>query len=322
MLGFSVTAFAGAYSVTVKIGEPVSDVSYSFYLVMQNDKLTDDFKDCAVNTKHVEKCDKGTALTLHGYAAAEKINAAFTGKSDEKGNVKASLPEGIYLVVPGSYDKDGKTYTAAPFIMKVQPLLSGNEIKVKYGQEISKTEIVLSKVWLGADESKWKENVTVDVFTDGALFKTVILSAENMWKQTVSEIPAMAEIAIYEHKIPGYFSVINLEGNTYTIVNTAYDKSNSEYTSQVSTTTTTTKPDITLTTNPVSSSTPNSTEGSTSVRVTSSAVVSEQSSTANNNGDKLPQTGLLWWPVSLLAAFGLMFIAGGICIRKKGGENL
>ena len=38
-----------------------------------------------------------------------------------------------------------------------------------------------------------------------------------------------------------------------------------------------------------------------------------------NTGSKLPQTGQLWWPVSILAAAGMVFILGGV-IRKKHAE--
>ena len=34
-------------------------------------------------------------------------------------------------------------------------------------------------------------------------------------------------------------------------------------------------------------------------------------------GTKLPQTGLLWWPVPVLAVAGLAFLALGAAFRKK-----
>ena len=37
----------------------------------------------------------------------------------------------------------------------------------------------------------------------------------------------------------------------------------------------------------------------------------------NNNGEKLPQTGQLWWPVCPLIAVGLLFIIFGIIYRRR-----
>ncbi len=37
----------------------------------------------------------------------------------------------------------------------------------------------------------------------------------------------------------------------------------------------------------------------------------------NNNGEKLPQTGQLWWPVCPLIAVGLLFIIFGVVCRRR-----
>ena len=37
--------------------------------------------------------------------------------------------------------------------------------------------------------------------------------------------------------------------------------------------------------------------------------------------DKLPQTGVLWWPVPVLAAVGLVFLIAGALSRKKNGHE-
>lgn len=37
----------------------------------------------------------------------------------------------------------------------------------------------------------------------------------------------------------------------------------------------------------------------------------------NNNGEKLPQTGQLWWPVCPLIAVGLLFIIFGVAYRRR-----
>ena len=36
---------------------------------------------------------------------------------------------------------------------------------------------------------------------------------------------------------------------------------------------------------------------------------------------KLPQTGMLWWPVPILAIFGIVLVVSGLIIRRKRGET-
>lgn len=38
-------------------------------------------------------------------------------------------------------------------------------------------------------------------------------------------------------------------------------------------------------------------------------------------GDKLPYTGMLWWPVPLLAGAGMLFVALGLILRRKGVQK-
>ena len=36
---------------------------------------------------------------------------------------------------------------------------------------------------------------------------------------------------------------------------------------------------------------------------------------------RLPQTGMLWWPVPLLACAGLLFVVMGYILRRRHGES-
>ena len=65
-------------------------------------------------------------------------------------------------------------------------------------------------------------------------------------------------------------------------------------------------PSITITITPPASTTP---------RITPKITTPP---TTPHYGDKLPQTGQLWWPIWLLAGVGILLITGGIVMKKRG----
>ncbi len=42
--------------------------------------------------------------------------------------------------------------------------------------------------------------------------------------------------------------------------------------------------------------------------------------TTVNTGDKLPQTGQLWWPIPILSIAGMVFLSTGLAMRSKDPE--
>ena len=58
------------------------------------------------------------------------------------------------------------------------------------------------------------------------------------------------------------------------------------------------------------------TEGITTVITNTPDVPEEPTEPTEPKEPELPQTGMLWWPVPLLAAFGLLLVAAGVILRR------
>jgi len=59
------------------------------------------------------------------------------------------------------------------------------------------------------------------------------------------------------------------------------------------------------------------------VKITAEEIITEEKTSEEfvefipASGEKLPQTGTLWWPVPILAVSGVVFILVGIIFRKR-----
>lgn len=247
--------------------------------------LTDDFADYPIRVDGLEKEGwNDLALTLKGYIQRDGITPVDSGKTDGDGAVSfptnntVDMKAGLYLVVGKVLYKDGYSYTCAPFMVCLPNMdLEANDWKYNVTvfpktvrdmafdspDSPTVTRKVL-KVWddNGNSDSRPPE-ITVQLFCDGVLFDTVILSRENNWRYTWSGLERGHDWSVTEEETEGYTVNVTQQGATFVVTN------------------------------------------------------SKSGSGSGNSDDKLPQTGVLWWPVILIGAGGVLFLCIGIISWRK-----
>lgn len=327
---------------TYKSGDTViPDASFSLYYVANISARGDafvpvgKFKNYPVSWSFTDNgMMSDTALTLAGYAALDGLLPAYTGVTDENGVVSfpgedRSMLPGLYLITGERVYSDEDVYDCIPSLVTL-PYYNANTgewiydlqvlPKVDHDQAHSDTDTVncsVLKIWAGDEKhpEARPKSIKVLLLRDGKLFDTKELSAENNWRYTWEKLSAKHYWVAVESENDAYNVLVSRNGDTFLIKNT-YVPPEEQTTVPDETTTspdepttgpgeTTTTPDET-TTGPDETTT--SPEGTTSP---------EEPTTKPIPDHELPNTGMLWWPVTVLAIAGLLlFIIGWAILRR------
>lgn len=264
----------------------VADVSSSRELT-----LSGAFADYPVNIKDLDASGwKAAADTLAVYVKADKIPADQTMKTDAAGKIDFGvLRTGMYLLVCKEITIVRDTFRAAPALICLPNLTEDDmwEYNVTVspkctvtttsnptpGGDDGSTHVTVVKVWNDEGASALRpEGIEVSLLRDGEIYRTVDLNALNYWRYTWSGLETGHTWTVLEPKVPDGYTV------TYT----------GEYTVRTITNSTTTP------TEPGGGDTPTIIE-----------------LTPENPPEILPKTGLLQWPIPILAIAGLLLFAFG-----------
>lgn len=286
--------------------------------------ITEDFREYAENIKITGKNDEAwrtLASTLEGYvqqaAYQGSLKPVDSGRTDAQGNLTfptssgSALKQGLYLVVGHYFVQGGYSYDPAPFMILLPDLdMEKNQwvydVSAKPKQE---SGIVISpptyiskkvlKVWNDSGKEALRPaEVTVHLLRDGKVYDTVKLSAANSWKWSWDHLSAGYSWNVVEEVSGDYKVEITQEGITFVVKNT-YDETNPD------------KPEIpVIPEDPDVPLGPGNPDGSVDVNEPDVPL-----------GPKLPQTGMLWWPVPALAALGLLLLGAGILYRRREEEE-
>lgn len=294
---------------------PVSGVPVSLYRVADVSAygeytLCGDFKDYPVRVSDLDS--EGwqiLAETLTGYVERDKVKPVDSGKTDTRGYLKfpsagKKMKAGLYLVIAQQYIDGKLVYTTEPFLVALpNPNATSNSwdydvtVSPKHtrgylngggsdgsGGNGTTVERKVLKRWRG-ETDKLPASVTVQLLKNGAVYETVTLNEKNNWRYTWSKLPKYdekgAEIVwrVTENKTTGYTTTSYTEGTTFVVTNTKSDDKT-----------------------PNAPTKPNGSGGS--------------GSSGGTSGGQLPNTGVLWWPVPVLAVVGIGAILFG-CLRGK-----
>lgn len=344
------TATADLTIILTPDGVAVPGADFKLYRIADISKsgnftLTPPFSNFPVVFKtHDADSLRKLALTLKGYVITQKIEPDYTGVTDSSGRAYFNdIPLGMYLVVGSSVTIGNTTYVPETFIITL-PAEAENgsweydvnvRTKTLVGMAGAMADLRVLKVWDDSGDSSARPNeITVELYLGNVLYDTVVLSKENNWHYTWSRLAGL-DWTVVEKEVPdGYKVSVERDGNSFVITNS---RENEETTKPDSTDPNYTNPDYSSPdytdpdyTNP-DLTTPDGTEnGSSHSSAATGAEGGDGAGSGNGSSGSgggggeasLPQTGMLWWPVPVLAFAGIaVFMLGWRINRRNEDES-
>ncbi|WP_026516360.1 Cna B-type domain-containing protein [Butyrivibrio sp. MC2021] len=248
---------------------------------------------------------------VKSYVKAKDIKPYKEGVSDKEGKTYyTDLELGIYLVISDNLIDDKYVYSFSDFVYPLPLLERDKETEIMtwtYNVEVSPKkereeriiddEFVVYKRWSDSGyENNRPTSITVKIYCDEKLYKSVTLSASNNWKYSWSYEPG------HDWKL-----VETSTGENYT-ASLSTSKKEKKYTFVF---TNTYNPPETPPGTPPDPETPPSTPDLPSVL----GAIRDLPEVLGAR--RLPQTGQLWWPLPILVLFGVFFIIKGIRKNAK-----
>lgn len=174
---------------------------------------------------------KTVATTLSGYMTKDKVEATAAAETDENGKAHfEGLEAGIYLVMGASHRQGNYRYTAEPFLIAL-PGLDHEANEWAYEVEVAVKnsrrtvyddfDITLIKQWANAEAFEGElPEIEVEIYQDGELYDTVVLSEENNWKVKVEDLSEKYDWEFVEVTEGGFTVAVEQTGSKIVFTNT------------------------------------------------------------------------------------------------------
>lgn len=245
------------------------------------------------------------AETLENYAVLDKIPVLAQGEIGKDGMLRFDdLNSGLYMVCGKNIQVGSTMYIPSAILVEIMKSEDGKNVDLEAYPKLS-TKVVsgesskyaVKKIWENDENTLEKRatSISVEIYGDEKLYETVTLDESNNWTYVwVAE--SDIDWRVKEVKVPENYTVVYRSNEKqFAIVNTYSDKT----------------PVQTIISTTITSN------GSTRPTVNNTNPANGYSN--NNTNTKLPQTGLLWWPVPVMACGGVIFITLGV--RLKSGNK-
>lgn len=291
---------------------------------------TEAFQDCSVDLSQLYVGETSTqADAFMGYVWLFDMPATATGTVGRKGSVTFShLTPGLYLVLAGQVQIEEHRYTALPLLISV-PMPNAQTGMWDYNVTISpkpgelpgdddttRISRKVLKVWEDdAAKTQRPQSVKVYLLRDGELYDVVELSADNNWRYRWDSLPSGHVWAVVERPVDGYSTSIEQKGITFVITNTLVSTVNPDPGTPPDPGA---DPSPGIDPEPSPGADPDPVPGTDPVPTPS--VQPTPTPSADPGVPTLPQTGLLWWPVPVLACAGLLLFTLG-WVRHRRDED-
>ena len=326
-------------------GNPVAGVSFEIYKVGQLNQagdavLTGKFAEYPVALNMDGEDTSAQANALFAYAKKENLTPDATAKTDAQGVAEVeTLSAGLYLVAGLPVKVNGVRYTTEPSLISLPAKNQDGEVvadfvmQVKFSKEETPAQTVsrkVLKIWDDTSKETRPASVKVYLLKNGTVYDTVELTSKSQWRYTWENLDADALWQIVEDVPKGYTVSVELEGSTFLLTNTATEnppetettapsESTPETTepSESETTAPTETPTEDETTTPTEGETTTPTEGETTAPTETEATTPTTTKPTEPDKDKIPQTGMLMWPVILMGGLGLLLIIVGLALQRE-----
>lgn len=268
------------------------------------------------------------ASTLYGYLLRENVAPTVEKTTDEAGKVHfEALAQGLYLLAGDTLTYGGRIYTPTPNLVCLPNSAdfstweSQVEMTSKYtsrstgGGKPTTVDRHVLKSWNdGGHEEERPREIAVDLLRDGEVYDTMYLTAENNWRGDWTGLDADADWQVVERESDRYTVLVESQGVTFQVTNT-WRASEEDLPD----------PDVPMEGDPNKPTDPPEEQlWDPDVPMTGPDTPGEGSTGPEGPdadkpaaGDKLPQTGQLWWPVAPLALCGLVCLVIGLVRRRK-----
>lgn len=275
-----------------KSGTPISGAKFDIYKVANVDAyaqmtLTERFSGYPIAFDDLEQSDWDVlATTLKGYVWSDSLIADASGETDASGNMQIDLKPGLYLVIGYRRTIGETTYSATPFLVS----LPGSN----------------------TEQNTWDYAVTANPKADGEKNpsddpndKLISRKVLKIWDDANKKSSRPKEITVHLMCDGKVYDTVKL--NTDNNWRYAWDNLERNH-------------EWLVTEDAVSGYTQAITQEGITFTVKNTVKSGTPSDPPTPSDTSLPQTGLLWWPVYLLAAAGLLCIVIGL-VRRKGSKS-
>lgn len=228
-----------------------------------------------------------TAKLLYHYILLNQVSPDAVLTTGDNGRVSGNFSVGLYLVVPQNHCDSNGLFRSEPSLVSLPYRAAAADswaYDVTYFPKSSFTpysrlgtiSLYVTKKWEKDTASQRPKEITVCLLRNGTLVDEVKLNEKNRWIYCWQDLSEYHDWRVVEKPVSGY--TVTMSGNTSSVLltNTAEET-------------------VPETTRPTTAPTQGSSSGSS---------------------QKLPQTGMLWWPVPVLLCLGLALILLGIGIRR------
>lgn len=263
--------------------------------------LTGAFQDYPVSLKGLDSAGwRALTQTLEAYIVRDKIKPFDTEETGNDGRaVFDDLGAGLYLVTGHSYRSGSYTYTPEPFLAALPGRSQESDAWIYHASASCKydshyrpsggggsdgtVQRKVLKVWNdGGDRGQRPDEIVVQLLRDDEVYDTVVLNAENNWRYLWEELDSGFRWRVTEYDTPpGYTVSVERQGITFVMTNTY-------------------RPFTDIPDGEIPQGWPYEN------------IPDDLVPLANlPGGGRLPQTGMLWWPVPMMAGCGLFLFLSG-----------
>lgn len=220
--------------------ETISDAEAKIYKVADFDKdfkfnCTSKFKEYPVSINDLQTAAqwKYAAQTYASYVEADNIEPIEACYANKNGDLSfESLDAGLYLVVTDSVNKDNYCYDIEPFLVVVpgehenlQPSVEELNVRPKIFRTLISDNTVTTfkvvKLWKDNGSSSRPSEVKVDIYMNGELYTTEVLSDSNGWTYTWEGPDDGIRWQVVERDVSKDYNVIvSFDNGTFMITNT------------------------------------------------------------------------------------------------------
>ena len=219
-------------------GQSLADTEIRIYRVAEISQyadflLTGAFAELPVEVNQVKTQDEWNqvAATLSAYVTAMELPADFRAVTDADGTVRFdALPLGLYLVEGLRVDVEGGYRQFDSFVISVPDLDDTDawvyDVQAKpksVFREVTPDPIAytVNKLWKDEGYSHLRpQSISLELYRDGTLVETVILSAENDWSYSWTAPDDGAVWQVVEADVPeGYTVTLEQKDNFFFVTN-------------------------------------------------------------------------------------------------------